>query len=478
MYRKLILMLSVHFTLILNGQEKALGLMLSDSSMTGASVSLCILDAGTGNRVFEHDPLKSLMPASTMKLITSLAALELLGPEYIFTTSVGYTGTLDRRSGKLKGDIIITGGGDPALGSSYFRDHYGDFINNWIGEIRKAGIREITGKVIADDSRYGYEPVPPKWLWEDMGNYYGAGAYGLSVFDNTLDIHFRTGGAGTIPLMTGITPPGAAFELTNMLRAEGSTDKGCVYAAPYSNSGWISGTIPVNRNDFVLRASMPDPPRLLARIVKNRLDSAGIRVHGSPSSSRIESKVPGNIEVICRTDSPRLDSIIRILNHESVNLYAEHLLRELGRVFLNNGSTASGTGIVLKFLRDAGTYTEGVFIEDGSGLSPFNAINSRALASLLCYAGNRGSLCNEFISSLPRAGKDGTLSGYFKDPVFSSRLRAKSGSLTRVRSYAGYIETMSGRLLAFSIIVNNYSGPSRNIVSGIEGILRETILQN
>ncbi len=476
MYRKLIYLIGIQITLVLNGQEKALDLLISDSSMYGASASLCILDAGSGVPVFEYNPFTGMMPASTMKLITTAAALELLGPEYVFTTMLGYSGSLDKRSGKLVGDIVITGGGDPALGSPYFKDHYGDFINNWVSEIRKAGIREISGNVIADDSRYDYEPVPSKWLWEDIGNYYGAGAYGLSVFDNTYEIHLKTGGTGTFPQITGIVPGEVSVELTNRLRAEGDSDNGYVYAAPHSDKGWISGTVPVNRNDFVLRASIPDPPLLLARILRNRLDSAGISVTGKPSTSRIENMTPGNTEIISRIISPPLDSIIIILNHESVNLYAEHLARELGRVYLNNGSTMSGTGIILKFLEDAGIPVEGVFIEDGSGLSPFNAINARALASLLCYMKNKSTCFNEFFSSLPEAGKAGTLARYFKDPVFVSRLRAKSGSLTRVRCYAGYIRTISGRDLSFSVMIKDYSGPSRRIISGIEDILKETIL--
>ncbi len=106
MYRKLIIIISIHIVLNLNGQEKALDLILSDSSMSGASVSMCILDAGSGNTVFEYNPTQSLMPASTMKLITSLAALELLGPAYTFTTSLGYTGILDKRTGKLEGNLL------------------------------------------------------------------------------------------------------------------------------------------------------------------------------------------------------------------------------------------------------------------------------------------------------------------------------------------------------------------------------------
>lgn len=477
MYRKLIFLICLQATLILNGQKKALDLMLSDSSMYGASVSLCILDAGSGVPVFEYNPFKGMMPASTMKLITTSAALELLGPEYVFTTMLGYSGNLNKRSGKLEGDIVITGGGDPALGSPYFRGHYGDFINKWVYEIRNAGIREISGNVIVDDSRYGYEPVPSKWLWEDIGNYYGAGASGLSVFDNTYEIHLKTGGPGTIPQITGMVPSEVSVDLTNRLRAEGDSDNGYVYAAPYSEKGWISGTVPVNRNDFVLKASLPDPSLLLARILRNRLDSAGVSVTGKPSTSRIENRTPGNTGILSRIISPPLDSIIIILNHESVNLYAEHLARELGRVYLNNGSTKSGTGIILKFLEETGIPVEGVFIEDGSGLSPFNAVNARTMASLLCHMRNKSAFFAEFYSSLPEAGKAGTLARYFKDPVFDSRLRAKSGSITRVRCYAGYLETISGKDLSFSVMINNYSGPSRLIISLIEEILKETILQ-
>ena len=102
-------------------------------------------------------------------------------------------GRLNKRNGKLTGDIIIRGGGDPALGSPYFADHYNDFISEWIEEIKKTGIKKIEGRVITDDSYFDFQPVPAKWLWEDAGNYYGAGAYGLSVFDNTYDIRFMTG---------------------------------------------------------------------------------------------------------------------------------------------------------------------------------------------------------------------------------------------------------------------------------------------
>ncbi len=185
MFRRLAFLLFLYFPQLMAGQAKALQILLADSSMKHSSVSLCILNSGSGETVYEFNALESQIPASVMKLVTTAAALELLGPEYRFHTRIGYTGSLNKNTGLLNGDIVITGGGDPSLGSEYFKEHYHDFLKNWITEIMNLGIKSVDGRVLTDDSRYDYQPVPAKWLWEDAGNYYGAGAYGLSVFDNT-----------------------------------------------------------------------------------------------------------------------------------------------------------------------------------------------------------------------------------------------------------------------------------------------------
>ena len=150
----------------------------------------------------------------------------------------------------------------------------------------------------------------------------------------------------------------------------------------------------------------------------------------------------------------------------------------MGKKFKNNGSTASGAEVITEFLKNSGIDTNGMFIEDGSGLSPLNAINTRELVRLLVYMKHKGKYFTEYFSSLPDAGKNGTLKNYFKDPRLTSRLKAKSGSMTRVRSFAGYFTTMSGKKMVFSIIINNYSGSSKKIVSEIEENIRELILNN
>jgi D-alanyl-D-alanine carboxypeptidase/D-alanyl-D-alanine-endopeptidase (penicillin-binding protein 4) len=159
-----------------------------------------------------------------------------------------------------------------------------------------------------------------------------------------------------------------------------------------------------------------------------------------------------------------------------VNLFAEHLIKEMGKKFKNKGSTEAGSEVITEFLYNSGININGLFIEDGSGLSPLNAVNTRELVRLLVFMKKKGKYFNDFYSSLPDAGKNGTLKNYFKDPVFDSRLKAKSGSMTRVRSFAGYFTTKSGKEMVFSIIINNYSGPVKVITSGIEENIKELIL--
>jgi serine-type D-Ala-D-Ala carboxypeptidase/endopeptidase (penicillin-binding protein 4) len=479
MSRRALTLLFLFIPLISLSQEKSFKQFLADSVMEHASVSFCIIDADSGKTVFEYNPDKSLIPASILKIVTSSAALEMLGPEYTFRTSIGYTGSLNRRSGKLIGDIIIKGGGDPALGSNRFDNYYAGFTDNWTAEINKLGIRKITGRVITDDSYYDYLPVPAKWLWEDAGNYYGAGAYGLSVFDNTYEIHFRTSPDSLKELISGITPEECRFEFTNWLVAAGTADKGYVFAAPYSTNGWIAGSVPVTQNDYVLNASIADPPLIMAKVMDQKLKSSGISVSGMPTTTRLmQSGITGAVAPIGDIVSPPLKDIVNALNHESVNLYAEHLAKELGKTFRNSGSTEAGVDVIKEFLSGTGINTEGIFIEDGSGLSPLDAINANAMAGLLLYMKNKGKFFNEFYSSLPEAGKEGTLKNHFSDPLFEGRMKAKSGSMTRVRSYAGYLTTLSGKKLIFCIIVNNFSGSHQEIISCIEEILKETIQSN
>jgi D-alanyl-D-alanine carboxypeptidase/D-alanyl-D-alanine-endopeptidase (penicillin-binding protein 4) len=450
-----------------------------DSLFLNASVSLSVIDAENGEVIIDFNSLKSLKPASVMKLITSAAALEILGPDYIFNTVLGYTGSLNERTGKLNGDIVITGGGDPAFGSDHFGEHYSGFSDRWAAAVKKSGIRKIKGRVITDDSRYDFNPVPDKWLWEDIGNYYGAGAFGFSFCENTYNIHLKTAAAGSVPVITSTEPEECTAEITNYLVTEGTKNSGYVFSSPYSKTAYLSGTLPGYRDEVILKASIADPPLAMAIILGKKLVSSGIKVSGEPSTARLLSDHRSdNMMTVARISSPPLSEIIKVMNHESINMYAEHLIKEMGREFIKSGTTRAGLIAVMEFLERTGINTGGLYLADGSGLSPSNAINSGTTTDLLYYMKTRSEYFTEFYASLPEAGKEGTLKNYFNDPVFESRMKAKSGSMTGVRSYAGYLTAASGREMIFSIIINNFNSNQEVIVARIEEFLKALILDN
>lgn len=446
----------------------------TDTSLIHASYSLYVADVQTGEALVDINSGKSLTPASVLKLITSAAALELLGPNHTFTTSMGYSGTL-KKQGVLEGNLVIKGGGDPAFASQHFPEYYSDFPYRWINDLLNIGVKKISGDIIVDDTYFDYLPVPSGWLWEDAGNYYGAGVYGASIYDNSYDIHFTTSAGGTKPVITGIVPEECRNDISNYLIAEGTTDKGYVFAAPYSTWSWIAGSIPVNREDFVLGASIPDPPFIFAKTMERVIREAGIEIAGKPTTARLEKlSTINNYQTISEYTSPLLHEILESLNHRSINLYAETIVKELGKKFYSKGSASEGLNVINSFLDTLGM--TGLFIVDGSGLSHSNSISSKGLTDLLIHMKKNGKYFEYFESSLPDAGLEGTLKNWFKDDVFKGNLKVKSGSMTRVRSYAGYFTTKKGRQMAFTFITNDFTGPSGKIVNHYENILKEIIL--
>lgn len=470
---------------ITNAQvNPAIGSFINDTSFNHASISVCIRDGSSGKVVYSYNMNSALGSASVMKLVTTAAAIELLGPDYRFRTLVGYTGTLEKPTGILNGYVIIRGGGDPTLGSEYINSGYKTIIRSWSDALVDAGINQISCSVLADASLYDYYPAAEGWNWSDLGNYYGAGVHGLTLADNMYRIHLRTGKEGSRPEITILEPEIPGLLIDNQLIASGNRDRGYVYVKPYGNSGFIRGTIPSERDDFVLKASMPDPPCFAANALHNELISKGVIIKNSPATMRIFHRhIPDtlmNYVTICnQIVSPPLSEIISIINKNSLNHYAEHLLRQLAVEQENTGPASIKTGIacIESFLKSVNIGNEGLYQTDGSGLSRSNAISSGFITSLLFHMKNISSNSESFLSSLPRAGEDGTLEHYFKDPLFSGRLTAKSGTSTRIRNYAGYFTDLQGRERIFAILVNNFDCTPGEVTNRIEKMLKSIITE-
>jgi serine-type D-Ala-D-Ala carboxypeptidase/endopeptidase (penicillin-binding protein 4) len=457
----------------LYGQQKAVDTMLADTTLTGTSYSICFADAMTGEVIFSYDAARNLASASVMKLYPTSVSLSLLGSDYRFATEIYMTGKFNRRKGVLDGDIVIRGGGDPSLGSEYFKENYGDVTAAWVSALSSAGLQRVKGRVAASQSIYDQNPAPGGWPWGDLGNYYGAGVYDINFNDNAYNIYVTGFSEGSPAVIDSVEQYGSDIKIENYLTSSGRSDNGDVYCAPYSSIAWISGTVPAD-SSISLKASMPDPPLTVVRLLDLSLRNAGIKIDGTPSASRVTLAGEG-MTPVCVTHSPTLGEIIKVTNHESVNLYAELLRKHLGYAIGGEGSFDAGGDVIYSFLDSIGCEPYEARMLDGSGLSPNNNISALMTVRLLVHMFN-GKDSAVFISSLPAAGVSGTMKNYFRDDVFKGRVVAKTGSIGSVRSFAGFVKTAGGRTLAFTMIANGFSVPWRQVTNGMEKIMEEVIV--
>jgi len=441
--------------------SNAFGRLQADSQCSYASVSLTVLDAKTGEQVFAGNPNMGLATASTLKTITSITAFNVLGPDFQYQTQLGYAGDI-AADGTLNGDIIIKGAGDPTLGSwRYEQTKEGHVLTLMADALRKAGIKKITGRIIGDDSIFGTQSTPEGWIWQDIGNYYGAGTSGLCWRENQFDIKLRTGVVGnpvgvsrTVPLM-----PYLSFksELTN--GSSGSGDNAYAFLPVGSKVMYLRGTYAIDQEKKSISAALPDAAYDAALRLNDTLRSLGIIIGNEPESAATLNAKNLQLPVIAKNiatiSSPALSKIVYWLNQKSINLYAEQLLKTIAWKQGRKPTTANGVDEVQKFWAAKGIDTRSLNIYDGSGLSPGDRVTTLTLARILQSA-IKESWFADFYTSLP---------------VYND-MKMKSGSINNVLCYAGY-QTKNGRELCFSIMVNNFSGSSRGIKEKMFRVLDE-----
>jgi serine-type D-Ala-D-Ala carboxypeptidase/endopeptidase (penicillin-binding protein 4) len=440
------------------------------AGLSNAGICVAVSDSKTGEFLIKSAPQLSLLPASIMKVVTTATALEVFGPDFRFKTTLSYSGII--RNDTLFGDLQLIGGGDPTLGSLYFPE-YNHFLDDWIKAIESKNIRAITGKLILDASIYESQTIPNSWVWEDIGNYYGAGASGISVFDNLYEIHLNSPDTADKPTqIIQINPKVPNLDLHNeVLSSDSNSDQAYVFGSPEENKRVIRGTIPKGKSDFVVQASVPDPAALLASEFRKKLAANSISLSGKNTFEKI--KIPQDQQMILSVfQSPALIDIIRVTNHESINLFAEHLLKHMAWQKYGLGTTKDGCNFVVQFWKDKGLDLTGFFMNDGSGLSRFNALSASQMVAILNHMKTKSAWSAEFTESLATAGK-GTLTVFTAEKFPDNCLHAKSGSMTRVRCYAGYLISNSGRELSFTFMLNNFSCSQSEAIKKIGEVLVE-----
>jgi serine-type D-Ala-D-Ala carboxypeptidase/endopeptidase (penicillin-binding protein 4) len=446
--------------------------IISRKNLNNSPISIYIAETN-GKEVYRSNPQLLVTPASVLKLITTATALEVFSADFRYTTTIWARGEI--LNGKLEGDLIISGGGDPTLGSSHFNieKDKSEFLKNWISAIKKAGIDTITGDIVADPFIYPDQDVPQSWAWEDMGNYYGAAAGGIALYDNTFTFIFSTSdttGGPTSIIKTVPEIPNLQI-VNNVISSTVKGDNAYVFGSPYENTRLIKGTLPIKSASFPVKASIPDPALLLAFELWKQLSDSLIIVEGKYKKEKtIPVEQIDSGKIILKWNSPDIKQIIEKTNFESSNLFAEHLCKQLGYRFYTDGTTLSGTKAMKEFWTKKGINTEVLYITDGSGLSRNNAATAKIIVDVLNYMRIKSTYNREFFHSIPLAGIDGTQQYYFQNSLLKGKARAKTGSMTRVRSMAGYLTTQNNKELSFAIILNNYNGSGKDASVIIEEI--------
>ncbi|MGC9150726.1 MAG: D-alanyl-D-alanine carboxypeptidase/D-alanyl-D-alanine endopeptidase [Microbacter sp.] len=448
-------------------ENDALEAFLKTPELSCANVGVLIKNMDNGKVLMSFQANKALIPGSNLKLITTATALNILGPTFRFETPLEYDGTIDSQ-GILHGNIYIVGKGDPTIGSSFFpTDH---FIQNWIDAVKGLHIHAIDGQIVADISAFDSEVIPPDWVWEDMGNYYAAGVYGLSLNDNMYRLAFKTDSVGTTPQIIDRYPNYHPMIFDNYLKASSNpADLSYLHGAPYSYRRTITGTIPANRSSFVIKGDLPNPPLALARYFTDQLRATGIPVAGIPTDSLPvlkKKRIPFFIQY-----SPQLSDIINITNHESNNLFAEHIFKQLALTQFPVATRQEAVFILKNFWASHQFDTTSLFIEDGSGLSPFDGVTPEFFVHLLMFMQNDHPYGNIFFNSLPIAGKNGTLKNFLVNTSLDGNVFAKSGSIKRVLCYSGYAYLPNKKKYVFSVMVNNFYGSYAFVKKAIEKLL-------
>lgn len=424
----------------------------SDPQLKSAIASLYIVEAKSGKVVFEKNASVGLAPASTLKVITSVTAYEVLGKDFRYETALGYDGAVS--NSELKGNVYIRGYGDPTLGSWRWGNTKDTYIFDiWLKAIKEAGIKKIDGALLLYPSNFSMQAIPDGWIWQDIGNYYGAGAFVLNWKENQYDLKLNSGAT----LGSKVEPANDDHNYYSEIEsaAKESGDNAYIYLPIGNAKPVLTGTIPVNKKGFTISGAMPDPIQTLFTDFKSYLSSKNIQSLSAERHNKDRVGKPAAFKLLSNHYSPSLDSIIYWLNKKSINLYAEALVKTMAVQKSKNGATNAGVGLIKDFWKSKGLDAVELNMVDGSGLSPLNRVTTKAQVFVLQYAQKQA-----WYGGL-----------YHSLPEFNG-MKMKSGTINGVKAFAGYYTSKSGSYI-FSFIVNNYNGSSATLVQKMYQVLNE-----
>lgn len=446
---------------------------INQSNAGDAFWSVTVRDS-TGSLLFGYNKDKLVRPASNLKLLTSAAILDQLGPDFRYTTFIYGVG---RQEGHTwKGDIIVRGAGDPSISGRFYNDHRFHVFEEIANKLDSLGIRRIEGNVIGNDSYFDQQPYPKGWSWEDLSFYYGVEISALSFNDNAVDLQvFADGEVGGTPRIQWFPFDTDYVEFINEQTISPAHTE---YDEFYRR---LLGT-----NTIVLGSKLPkgyyeeeslsilNAPLFFMDTFKKYLEDTGIDITGQIIiDNQLRDWNSNRFQVLVQHNSKPLSTLLHEINTESSNFYTEMMLKTAAaEKYDTQGSTDLGISLVKEFAHSMGMDTTDIEMSDGSGMASSTLLAPEDLTSFLVHMQAHPEFLT-YKNSMAIAGFNGTLEHRFHGTPLEDNVSGKTGYISGVRAISGYMRGSSGNKLVFSIYTNNYT----NKTSYIDRLHQELLMQ-
>jgi D-alanyl-D-alanine carboxypeptidase/D-alanyl-D-alanine-endopeptidase (penicillin-binding protein 4) len=452
---------------------------LLDSGVAGqGSWGILIVDAESGETLYQRNSDKYFVPASNMKLLTTALALATLGPDYRFRTTVETRGVISP-DGTLSGDLILVGRGDPNLSNRKFpfqdREEFSGAPDRALAEMADTivgrGVKAISGDIIGDDSYFPPDRYPGGWEIDDMVWEFGAAISAIATNDNTVKLTLTPGlnaGDTVQAELSSATPDFVVENRVGTSAADAKPDLR-LNREPGSHVVIVTGTLPARHAPRILVLAIEEPAQHAAALLKNLLQQRGVAVGGAARARHETLERSDPPIILAEHQSVPLSDSVKLVNKISQNLHAEMYLRAAARQSGPWNTPEDLAKFPAGFYTQAGIADGDIIQTDGSGLSRHDLVTPRALAAVLLYA-QKQPWFDVYFASLPVAGVDGTLEDRMKNTAAVGRIHAKSGSLEHVRARSGYADTAGGRRMIFSFLGNNQAGKSHEATDVLDGL--------
>ena len=452
--------------------------LLGASPVNKGEWGALIADAASGEILYEKNADSYFVPASNMKLLTTALALDRLGPDYRFRTTLETNGAL-LPDGTISGDLILVGRGDPNLSNRKFpfdtKEEFDGPPEKALAELADAlvarGVKNISGDVVGDDSYFPRERYPHGWEIDDMVWEYGAAISAIVVDDNTVTLTLTAGEKAGDSVQAVVEPATPEFKVKNEVTTIAPKEKAELRLTrePGGDSVVVSGTMEAKSAPRKLVLAIQEPAQHAANMLARLLVERGVKFQGKIRAQHEPDPAESARTVLAEHLSIRLGDSVKLVNKISQNLHTEVLLRTAAR---QEGRWAEPEDLEKypeSFYAKAGIREGDVIQTDGSGLSRHDMVTPRAFVALLQYA-EKQAWFPAYYASLPVAGVDGTLNERMKNEGVTGKIHAKTGSVTHVRTLSGYAETAGGRRLIFSFLSNNQTGKNHEVQDALDGL--------